>query len=54
MLDKKEKEREEIILKLRKISKEIDELYNKIDEKMIKMRGTFYELGRALNKDFGK
>ena len=52
-MDKKEKEREEIILKSRKICLEIDELCKKLDEKVLELRGLRWDLGKSFNKNFG-
>ena len=54
MLTKKEKEREEIILKTRKLCLELDELHKKLDEKVLSLRGSLYNLEKAFNKDFGR
>ena len=40
------KEREQLILELRKLCLEID-------EKVLKLRGLCYDLGKSLNKNFG-
>ena len=42
-----EKEKEQLILELRKLCLEID-------EKVLKLRGLCWDLGKLLNKDFGK
>ena len=42
----KTKEREQLILDLRRLCLEVD-------EKVLKLRGKFYEFGKDLDKDFG-